>query len=101
MVLDNFPKNPPYISSTEWPDISQAVLLPGMTATNEFPFSEISPGLFELLASGAVRFYVYGVVEYEDPRVKGSIHTTRICMFWTASKNSAPFVTCPEYNEAN
>ena len=100
-VFGGFPEHPPFPNSTAWPDLSQTVLLPGMGATNEFPFAEISPGQFEAMAGGVLRFYIYGVIDYEDVRVKGTPHSTSVCLFWTATKSSAPFATCPEHNEAN
>jgi hypothetical protein len=101
-IFPSFPKEPTYGANTPtWMNLSQTILLPGMTATNEFPFSKVDPTIFQLVLDGNARLYVYGILEYEDLRVAGSKHTTKMCAYWTAKKIQTPFVNCPEYNEAN
>jgi len=102
-VFAEFPQEPPYENSTLWTELSHTILMPGgnMTATNEFPVSALDPQTFELIKENKTKLYIYGRVEYEDLRVKGSLHTTHICFFWTLGKQAAPFVTCPEYNDAS
>jgi len=101
-VFDDFPPEPPYGSAPLWMNGSHTILLPGMTANNEFPFTRFSPAQLQSVLDGKAKLYIYGVLEYEDLRVKNSRHTTKICAYWTAKKLvSTPFVNCPEYNEAD
>jgi len=101
MYGNKFPIEPIYDQTQPWTDLSQSILLPGMTGTNEFQFKAFDPVQFQMVIDGKARIYLYGIVEYEDLRVKDSRHTTKICTFWTAKKLSVAFVNCPEYNEAN
>ena len=101
MYGTEFTTQPSYTQSQPWMDFSQTILLPGMTATNEFPFKAFDPVQFQMVMDGKARIYLYGIVEYEDLRVRDSHHTTKICTYWTAKKLSVAFVNCPEYNEAN
>jgi hypothetical protein len=76
--------------------------MPGMTAENDFPSSSVPTPIFELLTSIAARFYIYSVIEYDDPgNPSKSTRTTKSCAFWSANKNPALFLNCPEYNDAN
>jgi hypothetical protein len=100
-VFDKFPAEPAYDDAPSWMDLSRTIVLPGMPATNEFPFKGFNPIQFQMVLDGNTRLYLYGVVEYEDLRVKNSHHTTKMCAYWTAKKLTTPFVNCPEYNEAD
>jgi hypothetical protein len=102
-VFDTFPTTPPYDDVPTWMHGSHSILLPGMIGTNSFPFSPFGSEIMKLVRDGKLTLYIYGVVEYEDLRVKNSRHTTKLCAFWTADrvKGSAAFVNCPEYNEAD
>ena len=101
-VFPNFPAGePPYPNTTAWKENSLTVLLPGMTASNDFPTEAINPALFQLIKDKKARIYVYGTIGYEDPRVKGPLHTTHTCYFWVAGDKPNEFVTCPQYNDAD
>jgi hypothetical protein len=101
-VFPKFPVDPPYVAShPPLNEISRTIVLPGLAIGNEFPFTEVTPEVFELIKQhGDFKFYIYGMVEYEDLRMKNTKYVTKICYFWTDRPGNLAFGACPEYNDA-
>jgi hypothetical protein len=98
-VLAHFPENPSFDqNSTPFRENSILIAVPNIGKMVSFHFV-LNQQEYEDAIARKRRLYIYGIVDYEDVRVKGVKHTTKMCFFWTLTTNE--FASCPEYNDAD